>query len=257
MELSLWDKIQYSAFRSSFGRTIFKQFLYSEKDERLHYESNGLTISGIYHSDNNLTYILTCGSTTVVIDPGFAVSIKDPIVLLTHTHWDHCAGVKDMNFIKLYSFGDMGEKYDVNNTLKFGDLDFKIVPVSTHTPCSVVIELRYMDELHIFTGDSIFSLGTGKFFEGSVESLSDYIEKMKASYPKKALLWPGHDYFEVNRKWCESLGDKIPDLNIPFTVESQIIHSPFFNPQKYFPNSTINEAIVLLRESKNVMDGGL
>ena len=267
-EFGFMDTLKYKAFRSPIGKYIFKYTMSGDSDlDEIHFktEDEMLKITGLPFGDNNYTYIIEHEQTTIIIDPGRAIKRDNSFVLLTHCHWDHCSGLDDMKVLDSYSFGDIGTKIKDGQILTFGKLDFKVHCVNTHSICSVVYELAYDDELHIFTGDSLFNCGTGKFFEGKVDSLYSYINLLKTYNSKKSWLWPGHDYLQTNRDWCKELDKEVPRMTIPFTIESQILYSPFFDVakvkaklvEKYGDFVDEQDGVVLLRKWKDEFDPSL
>ncbi len=235
MELSFFDQLQYSIFRSFLGRYVYKYMLYKECDlPDIVFKDEELTITGTSYGDNNYSYLLTIGDTTLLIDPGHShpySELQDVIVLLTHTHWDHSAGLYDLDIQECYSYGNIGTRLIPEQVMVFGNVTITVKPISTHTVCSVVFEMRYKDKLLLFTGDTLFNCGTGKFFEGHAEPLLQYISELKTmnNHHKQAWIFPGHDYLMDNALWCKELDVDVPQMSIPFTLASQCLYSPFFN----------------------------
>ena len=56
----------------------------------------------------------------------------------------------------------------------------------------------------IFSGDTLFSLGCGRIFEGSFEQMFNSIEKIK-KLPSDTLIYCGHEYTEKNGQFCISI----------------------------------------------------
>ena len=55
----------------------------------------------------------------------------------------------------------------------------------------------------IFTGDTLFSLGCGRIFEGTYEQMFNSLKKIK-ELPKDTQIYCGHEYTLQNSKFCES-----------------------------------------------------
>jgi hydroxyacylglutathione hydrolase len=53
----------------------------------------------------------------------------------------------------------------------------------------------------IFTGDTLFSLGCGKIFEGTYEEMFNSLNKLK-SLPDETEIYCGHEYTLQNSKFC-------------------------------------------------------
>ena len=62
------------------------------------------------------------------------------------------------------------------------------------------------EEKIIFTGDTLFSLGCGKIFEGTFEEMFFSLEKIK-SLPKDTKVYFGHEYTKKNYDFCSKYDD--------------------------------------------------
>ena len=56
----------------------------------------------------------------------------------------------------------------------------------------------------LFTGDTLFSLGCGRIFEGTYTEMFNSLNKMK-KFPKKTKIYCGHEYTKKNSDFCLSL----------------------------------------------------
>ena len=79
---------------------------------------------------------------------------------------------------------------------------------------------NFYKEKLLFTGDTLFSLGCGKIFEGTYEQMFNSLEKIKA-LPLDTKIFCGHEYTLNNSKFCIkydnenlSLQKKIQDIEI-------------------------------------------
>ena len=153
-----------------------------------------------------------------VIDPSEAEPIinfveKEKInlkyILNTHHHFDHIGGNKDLK--KKYNAIVVGYKNDANripevNILiedgeiwKADNFEAKIIHVPGHTAGH--ISFHFFNEKLIFTGDTLFSLGCGKIFEGTYQEMYTSLNKIK-SLPKDTNIYCGHEYTLQNSKFC-------------------------------------------------------
>lgn len=66
------------------------------------------------------------------------------------------------------------------------------------------------DNRCLFTGDTVFIGGCGKFFEGDGQDMHRNIEIYK-SFPGDASVYPGHDYTESNLRWAMGVEWENPD----------------------------------------------
>jgi hydroxyacylglutathione hydrolase len=94
----------------------------------------------------------------------------------------------------------------------------KIIHVPGHTKGHICFNF-YKEKL-LFTGDTLFSLGCGKIFEGTYEQMFNSLKKIKA-LPLDTKIFCGHEYTLNNSKFCIkhdnenlSLQKKIQDIKI-------------------------------------------
>ena len=65
------------------------------------------------------------------------------------------------------------------------------------------ISFYFFNEKLIFTGDTLFSLGCGKIFEGTYEQMFLSLNKLK-KLPEDTMIYCGHEYTLQNSKFCIS-----------------------------------------------------
>ena len=53
----------------------------------------------------------------------------------------------------------------------------------------------------VFTGDTLFSMGCGRVFEGTLEQMHNSLGKIK-KLSKNTLIYCGHEYTKNNAKFC-------------------------------------------------------
>ena len=169
---------------------------------------------------DNYSYIIIDESNKIacVIDPSEAKPIikfveKENInlkyILNTHHHFDHIGGNKDLK--KKYNSIVIGFKDDANripavdillkdNQIWKGDnFEAKIMHIPGHTTGH--ISFHFFKEKFIFTGDTLFSLGCGKIFEGTYQDMFNSLEKIK-KLPQDTRIYCGHEYTLQNSKFC-------------------------------------------------------
>ena len=61
----------------------------------------------------------------------------------------------------------------------------------------------------VFTGDTLFSLGCGRVFEGTHEEMFKSLNKLK-NLPKDTKIYCGHEYTKKNLEFCLNMIQKIP-----------------------------------------------
>ena len=168
--------------------------------------------------DNYSYLIIDENNNACVIDPGEAKPVIDLVerkninlkyILNTHHHYDHINGNEELK--KRYNSAVVGYADDVkripginvlvedNQVWKADNFKAKIIHVPGHT--SGHICFHFFNEKIIFTGDTLFSLGCGKLFEGTYKQMFESLNKVK-SLPKDTKIYCGHEYTLQNSKFC-------------------------------------------------------
>ncbi len=130
-------------------------------------------------------------------------------ILNTHHHADHVDG--NLKLKKKYRSKILGSSLDKdripgidiqleeNQVQKLGDLQFKVIFIPGHT--SGHIAFYFEKERVIFTGDTLFSLGCGRIFEGTHEDMFNSLKKLKM-LPPETQVYCGHEYTKKNLDFC-------------------------------------------------------
>lgn len=153
-------------------------------------------------------------STCVAVDPSEAEPVlrylkehqlKLSEIWNTHHHWDHTGGNKKLKeetgaFIRcsrhdLTRISDADHGLEHREVFEFASIRFETIAVPGHTLGHIAIFSA--SERILFTGDTLFSLGCGRIFEGTHQMMFDSLQKLKA-LPDETLLYCGHEYTEAN-----------------------------------------------------------
>ena len=153
-----------------------------------------------------------------VVDPSEAKPIIDFVennninlkyILNTHHHFDHVGGNKDLK--KIYNSTVIGFKGDKDRIpeidilvddlqiWKKENFEAKIYHIPGHTTGHIAF--HFFKEKKIFTGDTLFSLGCGRIFEGTYEQMFNSLKKIK-TLPKDTEIYCGHEYTLQNSNFC-------------------------------------------------------
>mgnify|MGYP001383671640 FL=1 len=153
-----------------------------------------------------------------VIDPSEAKPIinflenkdlKLKYILNTHHHYYHIGGNKELK--KKYKSKVIGYKNDAHRIpeidilvedgqiWKKDNFEAKIFHIPGHT--SGHICFHFYNDNFLFTGDTLFSLGCGRLFEGTYKDMFDSLNKIK-SLPENTSIFCGHEYTLQNSKFC-------------------------------------------------------
>ena len=136
-------------------------------------------------------------------------NIKLKYILNTHHHFDHIGGNQELKReYNLQVIGFEGDKDRIpeidivvkdNQIWKGDNFEVKIYHTPGHT--SGHIAFHFFKEKKIFTGDTLFSLGCGRIFEGTYEQMFNSLKKIK-SLPKETKIYCGHEYTLQNSEFC-------------------------------------------------------
>jgi hydroxyacylglutathione hydrolase len=151
----------------------------------------------------------------VAVDPGDARPVERALadrnlqlsaILLTHHHADHVGGVADLlQRHPVPVFGPARENTPGAPTkLRGGDevsladlgLKFEVLDVPGHTAGHIA----YVGHGAVFCGDTLFSAGCGRLFEGTAAQMTDSLAKL-ASLPPDTLAYCAHEYTINNLKF--------------------------------------------------------
>ena len=76
---------------------------------------------------------------------------------------------------------------------------FKIILIPGHTRGHIAF--YFEKEKIVFTGDTLFSLGCGRVFEGTHEEMLNSLNKLK-NLPPETRAYCGHEYTKTNLNFC-------------------------------------------------------
>lgn len=160
--------------------------------------------------------------TAVVVDPGDAKPVLQVLkekklslktILITHFHSDHIGAIAELksNFqCKVFAPEKEANKIpNVDEFLQEGDLvaledigTAKILETPGHTLGSICY---YISDLKVvFTGDTLFSLGCGRLFEGSPADMYHSLNKL-AALPDETMVYCAHEYTADNGRFATSV----------------------------------------------------
>jgi hydroxyacylglutathione hydrolase len=149
-----------------------------------------------------------------VVDPGEAEPVLRWLatqgltlgaILVTHHHWDHTHGIGGLR--RQWPVPVHGPAWEsqpieaLSHPLRDGqrshvdclDADFEVISIPGHTLGHIAL----YGEGCLFCGDTLFSAGCGRLFEGSAEQMHGSLERL-AQLPADTRVYCGHEYTEAN-----------------------------------------------------------
>tara|TARA_Y100000996_G_C22281155_1_gene544088 strand:- start:94 stop:678 length:585 start_codon:yes stop_codon:yes gene_type:complete len=81
----------------------------------------------------------------------------------------------------------------------------EIMHIPGHTSGHISIYVKEINAL--FTGDTLFSLGCGRIFEGTYNQMFNSLNKLK-KFPRNTKIYCGHEYTKNNSDFCLSIDKK-------------------------------------------------
>jgi hydroxyacylglutathione hydrolase len=179
---------------------------------------NPVTIAPIRAFKDNYIWCLRRGRSAVVVDPGDAAPVLDYLdaeglqleaILATHHHADHVGG--NTRLLAKYNvpvFGPSRESIP-GITRKLGQDDeidvpgvemrLRILDIPGHTAGHIA----YFGEGVVFSGDTLFSCGCGRLFEGTPAQMQASLTKLSA-LPRETLVFCGHEYTLSNLRFARA-----------------------------------------------------
>ncbi|XP_064376121.1 hydroxyacylglutathione hydrolase, mitochondrial isoform X2 [Dromaius novaehollandiae] len=189
-----------------------------------------------------------------VLDAVKKHGVKLTTVLTTHHHWDHAGGneklVKMETGLRVYGgdsrVGALTQKVSHLTSLKVGSLNVKCLCTPCHTSghiCYYVTKPNSSEPPAVFTGDTLFVAGCGKFFEGTPEEMYRALIEILGSLEPATRVYCGHEYTINNLKFARhvepnnvAIQEKLAwakakydsgEPTIPSTIAEEFTYNPF------------------------------
>lgn len=172
--------------------------------------------------DNYIWALRAPDGALVVVDPGdagpvFALAGDDPVaaVLLTHHHADHVGGVATLRarWPDVRVHGPHDDRIDATDRVADGDRimvgpwTFDVLSVPGHTRSHVA----YHGHGLVFCGDTLFSLGCGRMFEGTPAGMLASLDRL-AALPGETRVCCAHEYTLANAAFARVVEPGNPAL---------------------------------------------
>ncbi|HED4184965.1 TPA: hydroxyacylglutathione hydrolase [Enterobacter mori] len=171
--------------------------------------------------DNYIWVLVDDDRRCIIVDPGESAPVLQAIeengwhpqaILLTHHHNDHVGGVPDLvaAFPHLVVYGpaetqDKGTTQVVEEGENILILGYELSVFAT--PGHTSGHLCFYSKPYLFCGDTLFSGGCGRLFEGTPAQMYQSLQKINA-LPDDTLICCAHEYTLGNMKFAASI---LPD----------------------------------------------
>jgi hydroxyacylglutathione hydrolase len=185
---------------------------------------------------DNYVWMLHDGTQALVVDPGDAQPVKDALrthglrlagILVTHHHADHVGGLAALADVlegPVYAPATEAIPGPVvpvrgGDSITLLGLAFDVLDVPGHTAGHIAYVQRDSAEPLLFCGDTLFSAGCGRLFEGTPAQMHASLQRLAAlpdatqvcctheytlaNLRFAALVEPGNDDVRQHTEWCE------------------------------------------------------
>jgi len=168
-------------------------------------------------NDNYIWTLSDTGEQAVLVDPGeagpvlkaVAEGMKPVAILLTHHHPDHIGGVGELlGRFDIPCYAPVDERIALA-TRRVGEgdrltidalgVEFEVLSVPGHT----LSHIAYHGAGILFCGDTLFSLGCGRLFEGTPVQMLKSLDRL-AALPAETLVCCGHEYTQSNGRFSKA-----------------------------------------------------
>lgn len=167
-----------------------------------------LTIEAVPVLETNYVWALHDGSRCVLVDPGSAAGplaflgdngLELTAILVTHHHRDHTGGLDEiLARHEVPVWGPRDERIEqVTHPVGEGDrieidqpsLSLEVLETPGHTTSHIM----FHDDHRLISGDTLFSIGCGRLFEGTPEQMQASLDKL-SRLPDETRIYCGHEY---------------------------------------------------------------
>ena len=241
---------------------------------------------------DNYAYILKDDKTkeAVIIDPANpdevapvlkkaidSGDIKLTAIVNTHHHWDHAGGNKKLRTalgnenLPIIGGRDCEAATQTppdGEGCKLGNIAVKGLYTPCHTQDSICWFAQDGEDKVVFTGDTLFHGGCGRFFEGNAAEMHMALNTTLASLPDDTKVYPGHEYTKSNVKFgisvlqsepvkkLQAFAEQNKETQGRFTIGDEKKHNVFMRVedpeiQKATGQTDPVEVMAKLRDMKN------
>jgi len=227
-------------------------------------DQNSMKIRILPALSDNYMYLLMDQDTkeAAIIDPVDPDSVIKAVeeegvtlttLLTTHHHWDHAGGNADL-IKRVPGLAVLGgddridgvtRKVQHGDKLTVGGMDIECLFTPCHTTGHICYYVTKNSDKAVFTGDTLFLGGCGRFFEGTAPQMYEALVKILGILPEETKVYCGHEYSLQNLpfglhvepdnkhikdkiEWCKAQREATPPLpTVPSTIAEEWLINPF------------------------------
>tara|TARA_A100001015_G_scaffold11042_1_gene13235 strand:- start:2606 stop:3337 length:732 start_codon:yes stop_codon:yes gene_type:complete len=178
-----------------------------------------MKIDHIHAFTDNYIWVIRNKTQVTLVDPGDPAPVLKFLhendlnlqdILITHHHWDHIGGINQLKPVcqgKIYGPDNPNIKgIDIilkqDDKLSTLDVSFEVIETPGHTLDHIAF---YAEEKSlVFCGDTLFSGGCGRMFEGTYDQLCNSLQKL-ANLPDETFVYCTHEYTVKNLEFVRSI----------------------------------------------------
>lgn len=222
---------------------------------------SGIDIRIFGYGSDNYGFLVHDGASgnTALVDAGDASAASRALsdagwtltqIWITHHHGDHVAGLAELKSAtgatvygpeqRSRPIGGLDRQLWDGDTLEFAGRTVRIIATPGHT--TDMINYHIADDGVVFTGDTLFTLGCGRLFEGDADTMWNSLSKLMA-LPADTKVYGAHEYTLANAAFALSVDGNNQALNarieqfkamrergeptVPSTIGEELATNPF------------------------------
>jgi len=242
--------------------------------------------------DDNYGYLAHCPASnlTACIDTPDVAAIEQALadtgwtlthIFNTHHHLDHAGGNLELKEktgctivgaeVDAERIPGIDIKVGEQELFRFGTHEIQVLNTPGHTSGHIVY--RFLAHNIAFVGDTLFSMGCGRLFEGTAEQMWESLQKITA-WPDHTMLYCAHEYTQSNAAFAlsvepgnselQSRAAKVDELRakgeptVPTSLKIEKLTNPFLRPDSpeiravlEMPNDGDTEVFAEIRKRKD------
>lgn len=241
--------------------------------------------------DNYIWMFFAAAKKVWVVDPGDAQPVMQALkqndvdlagILITHHHHDHSGGVAELlsHWKNIQVVGSQVSRvssitHPVESSAEVicGSVRLRALAIPGHT----LDHMAFYNNEILFCGDTLFSVGCGRIFEGTPEQMYNSLTKLRA-LPTTIKIYCGHEYTLANLQFAQHVEPNNPHIaektrlvkkllaenkpTLPAILQEEKLLNPFLrcdvpdvvHAAEQYANKTLKtpvEVFACLREWKN------